>query len=102
MEALVKFYEKEMATLKEAYAKYVESNKKIHGLALALRQIKNEGDTSVAEAESVLNCALCRERKFNESMSDRCYSLKAFVRRIELELEANGYEANQVEELFGY
>ena len=100
MEVFINFYEKEVEKLKELYARFTEAQKRFNALNLALRQVKSEGDTSVEYAEALLIKARGTESQSYTILWGKVYSLKEFVRGIELELEAHGYEANEVEKIF--
>lgn len=102
MTEFTKFYEKKTAELKEMHDAWVESNRKLNSLHLALRQIKSEGDTSITPAEEVLKSEYTKEHSRNEKACTKMYALKSFVRDMEREAREYGVEWNRATEIFGY
>jgi len=102
MTEFTKFYEKKTVELKEMHDAWVESNRKLNSLHLALRQIKSEGDTSIAPAEEVLKREYDKEYRKNEEQRVNMYALKNFVKDMEREARGYGVEWSCSFDIFGY
>lgn len=102
MTEFTKFYEKKTAELKEKHDAWVESNRKLNSLHLALRQIKSEGDISITPVEEVLKREYDKELQKNDEQRTEMYALKKFVNDMEREAKNYGVEWSRSSDIFGY
>ena len=102
MKVFTEFYEAKAQELSELHKKWVNSNKKINSIALALRQIKSEGDTAITPAEEVLKKELEKERRVNDKLCADAHGLRGFLHGMETKARENGVEWDKTRQIFGY